>query len=136
MSSVKFFSYGGETTATWFCKPTPAMYSLGKKINLNGQFVNSFYRPVTVGCPHIDQRSVPQCGHLDIVLNNNEHFSISPGPGIPPGRHDAHVGVRGDDSFGAVTEFEVPGHISHQVPALPPSPIYSYLESDPPAGIV
>ena len=86
--------------------------------------------------PHVDQGPVPKNRHLDIVLYHNKHLPISPAPGLSPGRHDAHVGVRDDDPLGAVTESEVPGHIPDQVPLPPAAPVNPDLESDLPAGIV
>ena len=111
------------------------MYSLSEILSQVWQFC-IFLSPVSVGCPHVDQCPVPQCGHLDIILNHNKHLAIPPAPGLSPGRHDAHVGVRDDDSLGAVTESEVPGHIPNQVSVPPAAPVYPDLESDLPAGLI
>ena len=92
--------------------------------------------PVPEGCPHVDQGPVPHHRHLDVILNHDEHLTISPAPGLSPGRHDAHVGVRANDFFGAVTESEVPGNIPDPVTVGPSAPVNPDLESDLPARIV
>ena len=111
------------------------MYSLIEILSQVWQFC-IFLSPVSVGCPHVDQCPVPQCGHLDIILNHNKHLAIPPAPGLSPGRHDAQVGVRDDYSFDAVTESEVPGHIPDPVTVGPSAPVNPDLKSDLPAGIV
>ena len=92
--------------------------------------------PIPEGRPHVDQGPVPHHGHFNVILNHDKHLLISPAPGLSPGRHDAQVGVRDDDSFGAVTESEVPGHIPDPVTVGPSAPVNPDLKSDLPAGIV